>query len=94
MKGPNFLGVDLIFLAGIKADKNIFLKAAANAIKGFSVDIETVKAYHSMNKDKKESYITMKYSDDGKKLVLDEKGPAKKKTLRIMLKKVKKNNFC
>ena len=35
-----------------------------------------------MNKDKKESYLTMKYSEDGKKLVLDEKGPAKKKTAK------------
>jgi hypothetical protein len=69
------------------------LKAAANAIKGFSVDIETVKAYHSMNKDKKESYITFKYSDDGKKLILDEKGPAKKKTAKNYAEKSRKKNF-
>ena len=65
------------------------LKAAANSIKGFSVDIETVKAYHALNKDKKESYITMKYSEDGKKLVLDEKGPAKKKTAKNYAEKSK-----
>ena len=55
---------------------------AASGIQGFSVDIEMVKAYHAMNKEKKELYLSMKYSDDGKKAVLDEKGPAKSKTAK------------
>jgi hypothetical protein len=41
-----------------------------------------VKTYHALNKDKKEAYILCKYSDDGKKLILDEKGPAKKKNAK------------
>jgi hypothetical protein len=65
-------------------------QATANVIKGFSVDIETVKAYHAMNKDNKESYLSMKYSDDGKKLVVDEKGPAKKKTAKNYAEKSKR----
>lgn len=35
-----------------------------------------------LNKDKKELYILLKYSDDGKKIVLAEKGPLKKKTAK------------
>jgi hypothetical protein len=57
------------------------LKAASSStsVKGFTVDLDLVKANHVFNKDKKEAYLSMKYSADGKKLILDEKGPLKKK---------------
>jgi hypothetical protein len=50
-----------------------------------------VKAFHALNKDKKEAYIIMKYSDDGKKLLIDEKGPAKKKAAKNF---AEKSNLC
>lgn len=42
--------------------------------------MDLVKAYHFFNRDKKEGYLISKYSSDGKKLILQEKGPLKKKT--------------
>ena len=42
-----------------------------------------------MNKDKKDTYLSMKYSDDGKKIILDEKGPAKGKNLKTLAEKSK-----
>jgi hypothetical protein len=58
----------------------IFFKIfkATGGAQGFSVDMDTVRAFHAMNKDKKEAYLLMKFSEDGKKVVF-EKGPAKKK---------------
>ena len=56
-------------------------------MQGFSVDIDTVKAYHAMNKERKELYLSMKYSDDGKKIILDEKGPLKSKNAKTLAEK-------
>ena len=61
----------------LKVSTNIFLKATGGA-QGFSVDMDTVRAFHAFNKDKKEAYLLMRFSDDGKKVIF-EKGPAKKK---------------
>ena len=59
----------------------LFLKATGG-IQGFSVDMETVRAYHTLNKERKEVYFVMKLTDDGKKVVICEKGPAKKKAAK------------
>ncbi|CAF1119485.1 unnamed protein product [Brachionus calyciflorus] len=56
---------------------------------GFSVDLELVKAFHLFNKDRKEVYLTTKYSSDDKKLIVDEKGPLKKKTAKTLAEKNK-----
>lgn len=66
-------------------DFEIFFKASGNI--GFSVDLELVKAYHLFNRDKKELYLTCKYSSDEKKLILDQKGPLKKKTSKTYAEK-------
>ena len=49
--------------------------------------MDLVKAYHVFNRDKKEAYLISKYSADGKKLVLQEKGPAKKKPAKTFAEK-------
>jgi len=59
---------------------SLLLKATGGV--GISVDIELVRVFHLLNKDKKELYVLLKYSDDGKKIVLAEKGPLKKKSAK------------
>lgn len=59
----------------------------ATGSQGFAVDIETIRAYHLLNKDKKETYLLLKFSDDGKKVIVAEKGPAKKKAAKTYAEK-------
>lgn len=42
-----------------------------------------------MNRDKKEAYLITKYSADGKKLILAEKGAPKKKAAKTFAEKSK-----
>jgi hypothetical protein len=46
-----------------------------------------------MNRDKKELYLSMKYSPDKKKLICDEKGPEKKKSAKTFADKSKQKSL-
>ena len=55
--------------------------------------MDLVKTYHLFNRDKKEAYLLSKHSADGKKLVLQEKGPAKKKVGKTFSEKSNSQQF-
>lgn len=48
-----------------------------------------ITVYHNFNKDRKEAYLLCKYSADGKKLILHEKGPIKNKNKKTFPEKSK-----
>lgn len=52
-----------------------------------------VRLFHTFNKERKELYVILKYSNDGKKIILDEKGPIKKKNLKTYVEKSKYFEF-
>ena len=70
----------------------LILNYSFEKAQGFSVDMDTVRAFHALNKDRKEAYLLMKFSDDGKKVIF-EKGPAKKKATG-KTSYAEKSSFC